>query len=271
MSGLATGSLSDFFLRPHKNTVRKAVLAAVLLWLPIASWAAEYDAVLDWNRKAKLSTPVSGVVAKVNVEPGDRVNQDDVLLQLDNSVMKANLDKAKADVEYYQRSFKEAEREMDRNQELYDRTVLSDHELETAHIAFNQAKAQLKSAEAVLAKSKFDMRHSEIRAPFKGIIIRRYVTEGETVVSKESPPLLLEMADADVMIAQFQVTGNRVAGFTNGKKATVTLGGRTYRGEVSAVEFEPSPKSGNKYSVKVRFNTKGRLLRAGRAAKVIVR
>ena len=117
----------------------KTALAALLIWLPISTWAAEYDAVLDWNRKAKLSTPVSGVVAKVNVQPGDRVNQDDVLLQLDNGVMKANLEKAKADVEFYERSFKEAQRELDRNQELYDRTLIAEHDLEMAKIQADDA------------------------------------------------------------------------------------------------------------------------------------
>lgn len=271
MSGLSANSVRNFLSGTRKGMVRKIVFTLLLASASIGSaWAAQYDAVLDWNRKAKLSTPVSGVVAKVNVQPGDRVKQDDVLLQLDNAVMKANLEKAKADVEYYQRAFKEAERELERNKELYERTVLSDHELESAHIAFNQAKAQLKSAEAYLAKSDFDLRHSEIRAPFSGIVIQRYVTEGETVVSRQEPPLLIEMADADVMIAQFQITGSQLSEFTNGKKAKVTIGTATYAGEVSAVEFEPLPKSGNKYGIKVRFNTKGKLLRAGRAAKVIV-
>ena len=101
-------------------------IAALAMLLPLAAGAAEYDGVLDFNRKAKLSTPVSGVVAKVNVQPGDRVIQGDVLLQLDNGVIKANVEKAKADVQHYERLYKEAERELQRNQELYDRTVLSD-------------------------------------------------------------------------------------------------------------------------------------------------
>ena len=270
MKRLLAGFLGYIVSSKSKNVTRNMLLAALFMWQPLILWAAEYDAVLDWNRKAKLSTPVSGVVAKVNVEPGDHVNQGDVLLQLDNSVMKANLEKAKADVEFYQRTFKEAERELERNQELYERTVLSDHELEAAHIALSQAKAQLKSAEALLAKSEFDLRHSEIHAPFNGIVIQRYVTEGETVVSNDVPPVLVEMADADVMIAQFKISGNLLGGFSNGKKATVSVGGKAYSGEVSAVEFEPAAKSGNKYSINVRFNTKGKLLRAAREAKVTV-
>ena len=185
-------------------------IAALAMLLPLAAGAAEYDGVLDFNRKAKLSTPVSGVVAKVNVQPGDRVIQGDVLLQLDNGVIKANVEKAKADVQHYERLYKEAERELQRNQELYDRTVLSDHELELAHIAFTQATSQLRNAEAILAKAEFDLRHSEIAAPFNGIVIRRNVNEGETIVSSDTAPLLIELAEADVMIAAFQVTGANI-------------------------------------------------------------
>jgi multidrug efflux system membrane fusion protein len=245
-------------------------VAVVALLLPLTGWAAEYEAVLDWNRKAKLSTPVSGVVAKVNVRPGDRVLEGDVLMQLDNAVIKANLEKAKADVQNYERLNKEAERELERHQELYDRTVLSDHELELAHIAFTSATAQLKTAEAALAKAEFDFRYSEIRAPFNGIVILRQVNEGETIVSSDTPPLLIEVAEADVMIAGFQVTGGQLGRFKNGKKASVSVGASQYAGEVSAVGFEPVSKSGNKYLINVRFNTKGTLLRAGRSAKVNV-
>ncbi len=244
------------------------VMAALAILTPLTGWTAEYDAVLDWNRKAKLSTPVSGVVAKVNVRPGDRVTEGDVLLQLDNGVIKANEEKAKADVQYHDRLYKEAERELERHQELYDRTVLSDHELELAKIAFTQATAQLKTAEAVLAKADFDLRHSEIKAPFNGIVILRQVNEGETIVSSDAPPLLIEVAEANVMIASFQVTGSQLGNFKNGKKAKVSVGSSQYNGEVSAVGFEPMSKSGNKYLINVRFDTKGKLLRAGRAAKV---
>ena len=249
----------------HKLIVAMAVL---VLLSPMAGLAADYDAVLDWNRKAKLSTPVSGVIAKVNVNPGDRVVEGDVLVQLDNDVIKANAEKAKADVQHHERLYQEAERELERHQELYDRTVLSDHELELAHIAFAQATAQLKAAEAALAKAEFDLRHSEIKAPFNGIVILRQVNEGETIVSSDTPPLLIEVAEADVMIARFQVTGGQLGGFKNGKKATVIVGGNQYAGEVSAVGFEPVSKSGNKYLINVRFDTKGRLLRGGRSAKV---
>ena len=232
--------------------------------------AADYEAVLDWNRKARLSTPVSGVIAKVNVQPGDRLNEGEVLLQLDNGVIKANVEKAKAGVQRNERLYKEAERELERNQELYDRTVLSDHELETARIAFDNANAELKTAEAALAKAEFDLRHSEIRAPFNGVVIERNVNEGETIVSSDTPPVLIEFAEVGIMMAQFHISGDKLAGFKNGQKASVKVGGTSYAGEVSSVGFEPASKSGNKYLIKVRFNTKESLLRAGRSAIVSV-
>jgi len=245
-----------------------AALAMILTLPPLTALAAEYDAVLDWNRKAKLSTPVTGVVEKVNVRPGDSVAAGSVLLQLENGVIRANVEKAKADVQHFERLHKEAERELERNKELYDRTVLSDHELELAHIAFTKATAELKNAEAQLAKAEFDLRHSEITAPFNGVIISRNVNEGETIVSSDTPPVLIEVAEADVMIAAFQVSGGQLGGFKMGQKATVVVGGSQYDGEVSAVGFEPV--SSNKYLINVRLETKGRLLRAGRSAKVNV-
>lgn len=252
------------------NRVKTAVTVLILL-APTMLWAAEYEAVVDWNRKSKLSTPVSGVVAKVHVQPGNRAKQGDVLLQLDNAVIKANVEQAKAALQRSERLYQEAQRELERHQELYDRTVLSDHELEVAHIAFEQANAELKSAQAALAQAEFDFRHSEIRAPFDGIVVQRFVNEGETIASQDTPPVLIEFAEVGIMIAQFHVKGEQLSRFKNGKKASVNVGGAAYAGQVVAVGFEPVSKSSNKYLVKVSFDTKGKILRAGRAAKVNIR
>ncbi len=255
---------------PRFGKALAMVIAASAAMRPLTAPAAEYEAMLDWNRKAKLSTLVTGVVGKVTVRPGDRVRVGDVLLQLEDRVLKANVEKAKADVQHYDRLYKEAERELERNQELYDRTVLSDHELEMAHIAFDQATAQLKTAEAQLAKMESDLRYSEIKAPFDGVVTVRNANEGEIIVSSETPPVLIELAETDVMIAEFQVSGGQLGGFNMGGKATVVVGGVKYKGEVSAVGFEPVSKASNKYVINVRLYTEGKLLRAGRPAKVIL-
>ncbi|WP_455205897.1 efflux RND transporter periplasmic adaptor subunit [Kaarinaea lacus] len=245
------------------------IISVIVLSTSSLALAAEYDAVIDWHRKIKLSTPVSGVVAKVAVQVGDRVNKGDVLLQLDNAVIQSKAEEAKARTAYLERVHAEAQRELDRNIELYDRTVLSDHELENAHIAFADAEFKLKTAYADREQADFDLRHSIISAPFNGVVISRNANEGETIISEQSAPVLIELGETDVMVAEMQLSLSQVSSMKKGLKAAVVVGKNRYPGEVDAVGFEPSgKKSARTYTVRVVFKTLGRIFRAGQTAKV---
>ena len=114
-------------------------------WLMLASsgsvLAAEIDTTITWRQKTVLSTPVSGIIQSINVSPGAVVNKGDVLLQLDDRAIKQHLEEAKAQVERMQLLEEEAERELERTNELYDQTLIADHEKQMAIIARAEAAA----------------------------------------------------------------------------------------------------------------------------------
>ena len=67
------------------------LLVTGVLLLPALTTAAQWEAQLQWVRTVSLSTPVSGVIATVSVDRGDRVSADQVLLQLEDSRQQAEL------------------------------------------------------------------------------------------------------------------------------------------------------------------------------------
>src|SRR6478672_9458755 len=76
------------------------VIAAVLLVAGLGGWAmtteftgaviAAGQLVVDSNVK-KVQHPTGGVVGKLNVRDGDRVKAGDILVQLDDTITRANL------------------------------------------------------------------------------------------------------------------------------------------------------------------------------------
>ena len=224
--------------------------------------SAEYDTKLVWHQKTVLSTPVSGVVKSINVAPGTSVNKGDILLQLDDRAIVENLAKAKADVEQARLMEEEARRELERTNELYEQTLIADHEKQLAIIAHAKAQATHQSAKADLAKAQMEMDYSAIRAPYDAIVIKQYVQVGQIVANLTAITPLLEMA-VDVL-----VSGGTVGKLQIGKNARVQTAGRTFTGTIEAVSLEPVSEKTNKYEVKVSFSTQGRVLRAGRSAKV---
>jgi RND family efflux transporter MFP subunit len=124
-------------------------------------WAAE---------RVELTTRVSGVVAEVLVKPGQRVKKGAVLLRLDKTVLQARLDEAAAEQVRADADEADARRDLDRAQELFDRTVSSTSELEAATLRHARAKAALSGANARLVIAKKNLSDAELKAPFSGVV-----------------------------------------------------------------------------------------------------
>lgn len=252
------------------RTLIRYLLSALLIALtPIQqAIAAEYESTLTWYRKARLSTPVSGVVTGVSAQVGQVVRSGDALMKLDDEVYKAEVNKSKAKSDYLQRVFKEAKRELERNVELHEQTVLSDHELELAHIAYADAKAAYSEAGAALTEAEYNLKYSVLRAPFDGVVVKRNVEIGEIIINQQDVTILFELADVSRMVAQLLVSTQGIKSFALGQSANVIIGQKRYRGKIEYLGMEPVVGITLVYPVRVVFETNGRSFRDGQLAKV---
>jgi len=242
------------------------------LLLPLTAQALEAKATLDWSRRVELSLPVSGTVTQVLVEAGDRVSKGQVLLRLDPRGFKATVAERKAQLQSMREARKEAKRELDRSHELYNRTVLSDHQLTLAKIDYAKADASYRQAQAALTQAELDLEYSAVRAPFDGIVLSRRVDVGQAVVSQIQSQPLVVVAEAGRMLARARVPQAELGTLSVGQGVTVRLGDRTYQGTVRHIGLEPvsGPKQGLYYPVDVEFATGTKTLRAGLPATVSV-
>ncbi len=247
-------------------------LGAWLLAHAALASAAELDARLEWARRAALSTPVSGKVQMVAVEVGDRVEKGAALVRLDPRPFEYALRKWKATVASRQEARDEAERERDRAQQLYDRTLLSTHELQLAEIALVKAEAELERARAERDQAALDLEHSVVRAPFDAVVVGRDLEVGQTVVTRLQSTPLVVVAEAGRMIARVLVAEDALT-FEPGATATVSVGGRQHEGRVRRIELEPVEERAGapRYGVDVEFPVApDARLRAGQTAKVML-
>lgn len=253
------------------NVPAKSILLCLVTMLSFPLYAGEFEATLQWARRVELSTPVSGVVVEVSAQVGQHVSKDQVLLRLDTQVREANLEQSKAQLTRHTRLRSEAQRELDRSQELFNATLLSEHEMEMARIGFDAAEAELQKAKAALAQAESDLKYSEVRAPFDALVVQRFVEMGQTVITQLQAAPLFAIAQAGVMIARSAVTLAQVRALKAEQVVTVKAGGRSYEGHVTQLGAEPLPKRDeSKYALEVTFETKGAVLRVGEMAKIIV-
>ena len=227
--------------------------------------AEDIDAQVAWSQRVELTTGVSGTVAKVNVQVGDRVKAGEQLLVLDQNLFRASLSRAMAQEKDAQYKLKEAEREWERARELYDRTVLSDRDLQLAENDLVSAQADMATATAALTHAKHNLAESVVRAPMNAIVLERQAEPGQAVVNKLQVTPLITVASADSYLARGEVSASTADELAAGQAVSVTVAGTRYKGKVFSVGLEPVGQ-GNTYPLSIQFSAGNKTLRAGEPA-----
>ncbi len=259
-----------------KFQILRKILAGYLFWFLLGGvppvWAAEYPAVLGLEKKVELSTPVSGIVSELSVRVGERVNKGQLLLKLDYRPFLLEIDQARSEVRRLAVALEEARREKDRAEELYARTLLSDHELQLARIEWTTADAKLESAKTDLARARLNLEYSMVRAPFNGRVLERHAEVGQTLVQRLRSTPLIVLAASEWIRARILMTPEQISTVTTGQEAIVKVEEHVYTGTVRSIGF--TPVSGKTvsvfYPVDVVFHTDSAVIfRAGQPATVV--
>ncbi|MET0047230.1 MAG: efflux RND transporter periplasmic adaptor subunit [Sedimenticola sp.] len=218
--------------------IRVLVLISALSVSAIAA-AEKVDARLDWAQRVELATPLSGVVGKVLVTPGQRVKAGEELLLLDQRRFEARRNKASALLAEAKEDRAEADRQLERALDLYDRTVISNYDRNVAEIDKARADALWHSARAALAESRVDLEQSRILAPFDGVVLSVSANPGQVVVNRMDVQTLIVLADDSQLRATALVSADRLEGISPGQAADVGVAGDWSAGKVVHVGLEP--------------------------------
>ena len=248
--------------------MKKWIALITAAFFPQALWAADVPATLQWAQRVELSTPVSGVVKAVNVEVGDLVKKGQVLLSLDSTSYQASVAETESAITRYKAETEEAKRDLDRIQELHERTVVATAELDQAKLRLVKSQSMLAEARARLRQDQKALDDTSLRAPFDAVVILRQAEPGLSVASGLQPQMLLTLARSGEMIARMHLPSPQIDNLITGQTVTVSVAGTSYTGKIKTLGLEPiKTKDGSIYSVDVVFPNK-QPLRAGAPALV---
>lgn len=122
---------------------------------------------LEPSQKVEVSSPVPGVLDRVDVKRGDTVKAGERLFQLKAGVEKEQVALAKAKADF-------AERKAQRNKALYKDDILTMHERDEIETELLLAKSELR-----LRQEDADLR--TVKSPISGVVVNRRYTKGEYV------------------------------------------------------------------------------------------
>ncbi len=136
--------------------------------------------VIPW-RQANITPDVSGRVARIYKQPGDRVERGDLLAELDLVQIDLQLQQARAALAVASASRTDAEMQEKRLAALLEKDAVARMQHEKAQLALEAARTQYMSAQANLEMLNYIKSNSKMRAPFSGVITRRSLEEGDMI------------------------------------------------------------------------------------------
>lgn len=229
------------------------------------------------REEVRLSFKTGGVVQRLLVDEGDRVQRGQKLaileldeIQAENRKAELGEEKASIDLENARLALRLAERDYRNVQGLYQDSVATLEQLENAEVQLDNARNQLEAAQKGLDLSRqnvevarYNLRYSTITAPYSGTILRKLAETGE-IVGPGTPVFLLG-SGARTKVLRMDVTDRDIIQLQQGTEAEVVFDAypnQVFIGRVDELAAMANPVTGT-YAIEVAVAPQGQELLSG--------
>jgi HlyD family secretion protein len=205
----------------------------------------------------QVGSQVSGRIAELYADFGQRVKRGQVIAKLDSRMFaaqaeqgRANREAAAGDLEKARAEAEEAEKKLKRTQALADQNLVAHAELDTAVTTAKAARAAVAAAvgnrsqaSASYNQAKVNLGYTTIVSPINGIVISRNVDVGQTVAASLQAPTLFTIAeDLSKMQVHAAVSEADVGRLEPGMQATFIVDAypdRKFKGVIRQIRDAP--------------------------------
>jgi RND family efflux transporter MFP subunit len=184
---------------------------------------------LDPDKRADVLARVSGVIERLVAEEGDRVTEGQVLLHIVDDEYRHRATMARVDLE-------KQEARLARAQKIFEQGLSSAED-------FDAIRTDRASAKANLDLAELELSYTNVRAPFTGRVVRRFVDQGRTVSNGTA---LYSLADMDRLLARVFIPAKEFRSIRPDQpvQLVVTSTGDRLTGRIDLVNPLVDPESG---------------------------
>ena len=237
--------------RPEPEFPVTAMVTKAQDWVP----TIEAIGFIEPNQGVTLSSELAGTIDKISFESGAQVKADQLLLSLDSSVEKANLNSSQARLPAARAKFQ-------RYQNLYQKNSISRDQLDDAEASYRSLEADIESLKGTISRR-------EVRAPFGGVVGLRNVFLGQYL---EPGTEIVRLEDTSVMRLRFTVPQTDISKISLGQTIKINVDAypqTQFDGQITAIEPAVNYQSGL-IQVQANIQNNGGQLRSGMFARASI-
>lgn len=206
-------------------------------------------------RMGDIAARIAGPVESLRVEVGDRVKRGEVLAVLDAETLQAELNLAKSELEEAMAELTTwvaekdvATTELKRQEGLRSSTAFSQARYEdaqkkvaVAEARVDRARANVSIKRSNLERKQLDVEYATVRAPYSGVVMRRYTEAGAFV--NRGDPVLRVIGDKALEVEAF-VPNQRLLGLPVGRVVEFRLDdGTSHKARVRSILPSENPQT----------------------------
>jgi RND family efflux transporter MFP subunit len=253
-----------------------------------------YKATLEATEQGIINSKISARVISVSVENGQYVNAGDTIVTLDTQDIQNNirssesqlkvteqqLNSAQVSLKKLKTNLDDANRNYDRQKNLYEKGGISKADFEAAEKTFNNAQADYEAGNITIETSKANievqkvsianlqdnLNNTVIKAPISGVISDKSVNIGQMASQGTA---LAKVNNISSIYATIQVQQDKINNLKVGQVATVTVEGsdKSYNGTVQNIDLSADTTS-RVFNCKIKIDNGEKTLHPGVFAKV---
>jgi len=236
---------------------------------------------IEPRNEVNVKPQISGIISELYKEPGDRVNAGDVIAKVKVIPDMGQLSSAEMRVRLSEINLKQAQVDFQREENLYNKKLVSADEFDKSKQALDQAKHEKVAAEDALqvvrdgvSKSNASASSTLIRSTISGIILDIPVKVGNSVILSNTfndGTTIATVANMNDLIFRGNIDETEVGQLVYGMNMKITIGALQDLSFDAALEYI-SPKAvesngANQFEIKAAVKlSEGSKIRAGYSA-----
>ncbi len=200
-----------------------------------------------------VSNEVEGIVEKIHITSGQQVKAGDLLVTLNDDVEQADLASFKAQEDLARSLF-------NRNEDMWKKKTISETD-------FDNARSNLKVAQANVLQTRARIAKKSIRAPFAGVLGIKHIDTGQYLPTGS---MMISLQDYTVLYTDFAVAEKYFPDIATGLEVSFRVSAyddQVFVGQVQAVDAKVNEATRN-ISVRAQLVNKDNLLRPGMYADI---
>lgn len=161
--------------------------------------------------QVNISANVAGEITGIYVEEGDQVKRGNLLVTLDRERYDAAVEQAQSSQKSAEAALAKSRSELRRVEELYQRGMSSEADLEAAQAEFQYRSAEVERSRAYLKQARDDLAKTSIYSPMDGVVSALYKEVGEMAQGAQFQlDVIMTVADLNKMEVVVEVDENDI-------------------------------------------------------------